>query len=510
MTTAAPSASDCAPSLAAAFALHYTSLIRAWIWRNPSIALVFAALISVMAFPASAAGAVGVLVLCAALGVATVLGWPRLPERLKRSRPRLAHWIALLTVVAGAIALFTRFLSHTRGWPLGDWGPQHAVLRGVVDHMRSWTLPHWNQRLATGDSPLEVYPALTYVLMGAIALATGATDLPTLMITFAVAVHVLFAIGVTRLALRVASPVVATIVGLCSLADAGGISSGGIVGTIEWGLIHSAVAQLFALVAVTAVVDALRRPRLRTSIAIWVFFALSTAAHPCGLLSAAAVAIALAGTALLARDVPSRRALVALSHVGVGVALGAIIWPPCGERILLYGQHFSNVLEEPGRWLQHILAHPIPDSSFVAVVYAGYAGMVAAILSRRATPIVIATTGLVLLLGFCDAPYLASGLAPSQTVARLGAERFFALSRPFVFVGAAYLGTILIGHVKLASGRTLIDARSSSRVRSLACLPASAAVPCSRCATSSKSKPLLWLTTRSPIANRWRNGRAQR
>ena len=50
--------------------------------------------------------------------------------------------------------------------------------------------------------------------------------------------------------------------------------------------------------------------------------------------------------------------------------------------------------------------------------------------SRRADVIFITVIGFAMLIGLCDATYLAFGLAPGKTVARLGAIRMMMLARP--------------------------------------------------------------------------------
>src|SRR5690606_16139253 len=103
------------------------------------------------------------------------------------------------------------------------------------------------------------------------------------------------------------------------LVDSGAISHGGTVGLFHWAILHSAFAHLFSMFAALGIVSALHRPRLGASIAIWLGIAISTAAHPAALITAAAFCIALAAVALLAGDVKPRRALAALGHVIIGL-----------------------------------------------------------------------------------------------------------------------------------------------------------------------------------------------
>ncbi|KAB2909694.1 MAG: hypothetical protein F9K40_03770 [Kofleriaceae bacterium] len=348
-------------------------------------------------------------------------------------------------VVVVAFVVFRAVFASKLGWLWGDWGPQRAVLTGILPGLESGDVPTWNHRVSTGDAPLETYPAFGYLLTGGIAIATGMTDnLMTLMMAVAVGVHVLLALCVTRLALRLAPAPIAALVGILCLVDTGHISSGGVMGLLQWALFHSAVGQLFCLLAAIQVVDAVREPRLSRSVAIWIYAGLAAAAHPASLLVIAIMCVALVAVALLANDAPPRRALAALFHLGLGLALAALVWMPLGERMLMYGQHFSSPLAEPGRWLAERLRSPVPQTDYALVAYAGFLGIAFGLWSRRVVPVFVAATGMLMLLGLCEAPYTGLDLAPGQTVARLGAERFFQLSRPFVFVAAAYLIALLL------------------------------------------------------------------
>jgi hypothetical protein len=156
------------------------------------------------------------------------------------------------------------------------------------------------------------------------------------------------------------------------------------------------------------------------------------------LIGAAASAVALAAVALLASDIPPRRALVAIGHLALGVALGAIVWMPLAERLLEYGQHFPNPLRSASQLLEDLLRAPSPVTAFAMLSYAGYFGIIAGLWSRRAPVVFVAAVALVLLVGLCDAPYLAFDLAPGQGIARLGTERLAQLARPFLGAAAAY------------------------------------------------------------------------
>ena len=148
--------------------------------------------------------------------------------------------------------------------------------------------------------------------------------------------------------------------------------------------------------------------------------------------------LALAAVALLASDVPPRRALIALGHVAIGAALGASVWMPLAARLFEYGQHFPNALRSPSKLLEDLLAAPSPVTSFAMLGYAGYFGLIAGLWSRKAATVFISASALVLLVGLCDAPFLAFDLAPGPGIARLGTERLAQLARPFVMAAGAY------------------------------------------------------------------------
>src|SRR6187551_2890340 len=65
--------------------------------------------------------------------------------------------------------------------------------------------------------------------------------------------------------------------------------------------------------------------------------------------------------------------------------------------------------------------------------------------SRKAPVVYLAALTLTLLVGLCDAPYLAFDLAPGQGVARLGTERLAQLARPFLMAASAYGISLFVG-----------------------------------------------------------------
>ena len=409
------------------------------------------AAILALAFPARASGSLGLGALAGALGVAAVVAWPHAPAWVRSPPERIASALVIAIVVVVGVAVFRDILTESPDWQMGDWGPQRAVLAHVMPALPGLDVPVWNQAVSTGDAPLELYPAMSYLVTGHLALALGLEhDLPLALMIVAVLVHLTIAAATTAIAMQVAPGPVALGIGLFTLVDSGAVAHGGTVGLFRWALLHSAFALAASTIAALGILAALRRPRLAASMTIWIATAIATAAHPAGLLAAAASMAALGAVALLASDLPPRRAIVALGHVALGVALGAMVWMPLAARILAYGQHFPNPMRAPARLLEDLLAAPSPVSAFAALEYLGYFGILAALWSRRAAPVFVAASAFVLLLGLCDAPYLALELAPGLGVARLGTERLAQLARPFLWAASGYGLSIFVAHMAVA------------------------------------------------------------
>lgn len=418
---------------------------------SPGAQLVVGAAILALAFPAQASGALGLATLAGALGIAAVAVWPHAPEWLRSPPERVASALVLATVAVVGLGVFREVLTQSPDWQMGDWGPQRAVLANIMPALPGFDVPVWNHAVSTGDAPLELYPSLVYLVTGHVALALGlGGDLPLALMIVAVLVHVTIAVATTAIAMRIAPKPLALVIGLLTLVDSGAVAHGGTVGLFRWALLHCAFTLACGTIAALGVLAALRRPRLAASVTIWIATAIATAAHPAGLIAAAASMVALGAVALLASDVPPRRALAALFHVALGVALSAAIWMPLAARILAYGQHFPNSLHAPASLLEDLLANPSPVTAFAAFEYLGYAGIAAALWSRRAAPVFVAASAFVLLLGLCDAPYLALDLAPGMGVARLGTERLAQLARPFVWAASAYGIALVAAHARAA------------------------------------------------------------
>jgi hypothetical protein len=432
--------------------------------RSPGWQLVLGAAVLALAFPSRMSGAVGLAMLGGALGVGIAIAWPQLPDWLRAPPARVATALVVAIVVVLGLSTFWETLTVSPDWQMGDWGPQHAALARVMPSLPGLETPVWNHAVGTGDAPLELYPKLAYVVTGHAALALGLEDdLPLAMMVVAVLVHLALAVATALIAMRVAPRPIALVVGALAVVESGAVAHGGTVGLFRWALLHSAMSLAFWMIAALGILGALRRPRTSSAVAIWIGTALACATHPAGLLAAAAGIVALAAVALLASDVPPRRALVAIGHVALGIALGAAAFLPLAARILEYGQHFPNGLRTPAKLLEDLLAWPSPVTAFAMVSYAGYLGIIAGLWSRRASAVYISATALVLLVGLCDVAYLAFDLAPGQGVARLGTERLAQLARPFVAAAGAYglsifLGQVIAGWRGASRGRRLIAA----------------------------------------------------
>ncbi len=414
-----------------------------WFRSHPAAQLAVGALAVALAFPSTAAGECALVVLAGSLGVLAATFWPKARGYLEQP-PALATALVLLIIAAAGLTTFWDAMTTSPAWLLGDWGPQHAVLAHIMPSLPGLHVPVWDHAVATGDPPLDLYPALTYLVTGHLALALGLEhDLPQAMMIVAVVVHLALALLTALLAMRFAPKPIALVLGMLFMVDAGAISHGGTVGLFKYAILHSALAQVFTLIATLGILAALTRPRLGASVAIWVGTALATATHPSALIAAAVCIVGLLAVALLASDVPARRAFVAIGHVVLGVALAASVWLPEGERLLAYGQHFSNQLFTGREVLETVMTTAFPITSYSAVIYAGYLGTLAGVVSRKAEVVFISVVALALVIGLCDAPYAALGLFPGMTVARLGAIRLMLVARPFLYAAAAYVLAVL-------------------------------------------------------------------
>jgi hypothetical protein len=459
--------------------------------HSPAWQLVVGGAVLALAFPGHVSGSLGLAVLAGALGVATAVAWPHAPDWLRAPPERVASALVIAIVVVTGVAVFREILTESPDWQMGDWGPQRAVLARAMSALPGFDVPVWNHAVGTGDAPLELYPSLVYLVTGHLALALGlGDDLPLALMIVAVAVHLTIAAATAAIAMQLAPRPIALVIGLLTLVDSGAVAHGGTVGLFRWALLHCAFTLACGTIAALGVLAALRRPGPVASATIWIATAIAVIAHPAGLIAAAASLVALAAVAALAADVPARRALAAMLHVALGVALGAAVWMPLAARILAYGQHFPNALHAPSRLIEELLASPSPVTAFAALEYAGYFGILAALWSRRAAPVFVAASGFVLLLGLCDAPYLALDLAPGLGVARLGTERLAQLARPFVWAASAYGLAIFAAHAGAAW-------RGATRARRLI----AAAVLGVVAGATLRALPLFWTSAADRAAN---------
>ncbi|MBP6836359.1 MAG: hypothetical protein KA190_03600 [Kofleriaceae bacterium] len=422
------------------------AVLRQVLATIPGAPLVLAALVTALVLPTTPPGVVAAVVAIVGLAVAAGRAWRGLlgPAEAAPPWPGWAAGVVAYAVV-GLVAwhVFADTLDTRLVWNQGDWSPQAVAVQLTARALEDGRLPTWTHTLSTGDSPLETYPALTYLLAGALTATLDAGDrVLNVLLGLGIAAHLAVAWGLMRLARRFVSWPLVTLVGVLAVVETGSTASGGSNGILAWGLLHNAVGQALFVAALVAVVDAVRRPRLSTSVTIWCTTALACAAHPSMLIGTAGLIVALLVTAALADDVPARRPLLAALHLGLGLALAAAVWMPLGQRLLLYGQHFGTPPDPAGDWLGKLLREPVPRSAFEAAIYLGYAGLLLALWSRKATAVMVALAGGLFVTGLADGWYSTLGLGPSLEVARLGAQRVEALAKPMVYVGFA----LALGH----------------------------------------------------------------
>src|SRR5690349_3228175 len=200
--------------------------------KAANVSLVVAAMVVAALLPDTTAASVSLLV----LGGLLALALSRKSLRIELSQ-KASGRIAIATIVLVAAYTFGPVFGEDLSFVRGDWAPQHVVLRSVVDHLRHFELPAWSHTLSTGDAPLDVYPSLTYLIAGVVAIVGGLDNhLPWILVGMAVLAHTLIAINAARLALRLGLPAsLAALTGVLLVIDVGSVSSGGIVGTIELG-----------------------------------------------------------------------------------------------------------------------------------------------------------------------------------------------------------------------------------------------------------------------------------
>lgn len=361
-------------------------------------------------------------------------------------------------VVAASACVFGRALGHG-GYNRYDWAPHHANLRHLVDALAHGHVPRWVQSVATGDSPYELYPLFPDYVAARIAVVFHIQDLTLLLVRAGVLIHTLGAVSAGLLARRMLGWKWGVLVGLALALDFGSLFGGGATGVLYLGVTDSTLALGIWSFVLLALVNALERPSLAASCAVWLLTSLTLLCHPIGLVAALATAIALVLVACLTNDVPRRRVVFALGHLALGVALVAWSWLPFSQRIVLYGLHYAWTPDAAGHFFADLLQNSQPQATFAPLVYVAYGGIFVALLSRRAAPALIACYATVLLSGLLDQLYLVLHLTPSLETARMQVSRFGAMSKTSVYVCAAYL---------LANVWARVAPRWSGRARYLA------------------------------------------
>jgi hypothetical protein len=418
-------------------------------WKLVGALLVGVLAANALLVPSSAAGGASLLAITALCGAGAA--WA-----LSRWSRELPGWAADLLVCAlMLVASATLFAApwSKGGYSVFDWAPHHANLRHLIDGMREGRVPRWVHSVSTGDASYELYPLLPYYLAARAAILTNAQDLTLVLVRSGIVIHVLMALSTALLARRVVPWPWALVAGLAMLYDRGSVWGSGIDGVLGLGVTHSALANAVWPFVLMALIAALQRPGLGHSVRIWLLTVLAIACHPVAVVNALATAAALLLVALLARDLPARRALFALGHLVLGILMAATIWQPFGERLVMYAVHFAIPAQAGWRTLEHIMQHPLPETSFAPLVFAGYAGLLAGLLSRRAVPTLLASFVGVLFAGLFDQLYLLLDLVPSLETVRFQAVRLAASAKPALYACGLY-----VLHLTVRSLRPVLSA----------------------------------------------------
>jgi hypothetical protein len=371
-------------------------------------------------------------------------------EALGRLLPQPVR--APLIVIAAATVTFAPLVGEMPRWKTWDFGTHHVLTREMLGSLeRHGSVPHWLNGVGSGDSPYELYPHLSYLLWARLAqLFGGETAVAPMLAWVALVTHVLIAVQVSRLALRLAAWPIAAIVGLLAFLDVGSFESGGAQSLLEVGLLHAGIAQVLVLESCIQLLAFVRHPRLRSAAGIWTAAALAAASHPSSLLFLICAVIAALAVSVVCRDAPPRRLIGGALHLVLGVGLGAFVWLPQAERLLAYGIHIGYFLLSLPSAAAEFAGGRQPPSSFPPILVLGLLGSIAALAARRAAAAVLAATTGLLLLGFTDVPFLLLfDLAPRH-LSRLQGFRFLMLVRPLLFVMAAALAGGAARHVRRA------------------------------------------------------------
>jgi hypothetical protein len=436
------------------------------LWKLAWIGLALSLLITALSFPVSGASGAALLAFVGVAGAAIASVAPRVAFRV----PAWAQDLLLASIVCAVSArLFNRSWNDS-GYRIYDWAAHHAILKHLVDGLRQGHIPTWVHSVSTGDSPYELYAFLPYYIAARAALWTECADLTLVLVRSAIFIHTLAALGSALLTRRVVAWPWGIVVGLATLCDIGSVWGGGIEGLFAMGVTHSALAQALWSFALIAVLSWLARPSWWRAAGIWSFVALAIACHPLSLVSALAALGALGLVAVLAVDVPRRELLLAMLHVVLGVLLVAFVWAPFSQRLLLYGVHYGLPPQPAGDQFSHILASAVPEATLEGLVYAGYVGVLVALVSRRAAPTLIASFAAILMAGLFDQLYTLLDLIPSLSTARFQMVRLPSSAKPAIYICGVYLVDSALARARIGRGES--SSISPARERSRAVLGA--------------------------------------
>jgi len=426
--------------------------MRRWLERVPRRGVTLAALgalfigVELAFFHGTTGEGIALMLLIASLGASAAWLRSELGTRVwshagTGARGGSAAECVLVTtlVVAASACVWGPAFMHG-GYSRYDWAPHHANLRHLVDALASGHgVPRWVQSVATGESPYDLYPLFLDYLTARVALLVHAEDLTLLLVRSGILIYTLGAVGAAQLARRIVGWKWGVFVGFAVLLDFGSLFGGGASGVLYLGVVHSTLALSVWPFVLLALIAALERPSLVTSVSIWLFTGFALLCHPIGLVAALATAGALVLVACLVSDVPRHRALFALGHLAIGIGLVAWVWRPFSQRVLLYGFHYAWAPDAAGHFFGDLLQNSQPQATFAPLVYVAYVGMLVGLLSRRAAPTLVACYATILLSGLIDQLYLVLHLAPSLETARMQVSRFGSMTKASVYVSAAFL-----------------------------------------------------------------------
>lgn len=417
-------------------------------WTALAVAWVVAIAVTALVFPGTAAGDASFLLLIAITGVA--VAWARDTEASAAIPAWLGPVVAYLAVLWLGVHTFAEPWAYASIWKGNDWGTHHAILSELVDGLRGDGVPRWSHGLTTGEPAFDLYPSFPYYLAAALGWLFGSLDdLPLVLTRMAIALHVLTALAAVRLGLRLVPWPLALLAGVLTMVDrgAGGVV-GGYMGSLYWGVFHSALAVCLWTFALSTLIDHLRRPRLRTSVLLWLLASAALLCHPVALFAAGATVVALLAVAVLANDVPGYRSAIAAGQVILVVLVTALVWMPLVERIGLYAVHYGEPPLAIDAFFDKAVGSWTSFSNLGAAVALGLVGVITGLLSRRAAPTFLAVLSGALIIAATDQLYLLLELGPSNDLARMSPRRMLPLAKPGVFVLGMWILLLAAGHLR--------------------------------------------------------------